>query len=673
MPAPETSRPVKRVKATPIFSTMRGQTPSEPMLNLRNVRLRRGAEPLIEAATTSVFRGDKVGIVGRNGSGKSTLLALIRGELTPDLGDYDAPANLAIASVAQHVPDTDRSVVDFVVDGDVELRSLEAAIERARAANDGSHEANLLAEFETLGGYTARSRAASLLDGLGFDPLDIDRPVNAFSGGLRMRAALASTLMRRSDVLLLDEPTNHLDLDAVLWLEGWLKAWSGTLLLVSHDREFLDSIVNRILHIQNRKLTSWSGNYSSFETQHAASRAMASAGAEKQRRQAEHLRAFIARFKAKASKARQAQSRVKWLERLPQIVEQQEEESFDWQFRKPRKLPRPLITLDDVAAGYGERRVLDKLRMSLAPDERLGILGRNGAGKSTLMRVLAGELAPLSGDVTMSPDMESGFFAQLEVDQLDSSSTALLELTRRGGDDAARWSEQQRRAHLGQFGFRGDRVFEPVHQFSGGERARLSLAILVARRPNVLLLDEPTNHLDFDMRNSLLLALQEFSGAVVVVSHDRTLLRGICDRFILVANARATEFDGDLDDYARWLAADNRADNRANGRGAGADSAAAASAAAQSAGNRRETKRREAEARNRLSVLRAELRELESALPELLTRRAELERQLANADFYQQSTGAQQRELRKQHASVVAQVDLHETRWIELSDELASN
>ena len=643
------------------------------MLNLRNVRLRRGAEPLIEAATTSVFRGDKVGIVGRNGSGKSTLLALIRGELTPDLGDYDAPANLAIASVAQHVPDTDRSVVDFVVDGDVELRSLEAAIERARAANDGSHEANLLAEFETLGGYTARSRAASLLDGLGFDPLDIDRPVNAFSGGLRMRAALASTLMRRSDVLLLDEPTNHLDLDAVLWLEGWLKAWSGTLLLVSHDREFLDSIVNRILHIQNRKLTSWSGNYSSFETQHAASRAMASAGAEKQRRQAEHLRAFIARFKAKASKARQAQSRVKWLERLPQILEQQEEESFDWQFREPRKLPRPLITLDDVAAGYDERRVLDKLRMSLAPDERLGILGRNGAGKSTLMRVLAGELAPLSGDVTMSPDMESGFFAQLEVDQLDSSSTALLELTRRGGDDAARWSEQQRRAHLGQFGFRGDRVFEPVHQFSGGERARLSLAILVARRPNVLLLDEPTNHLDFDMRNSLLLALQEFSGAVVVVSHDRTLLRGICDRFILVANARATEFDGDLDDYARWLAADNRADNRANGRGAGADPAAAASAAAQSAGNRRETKRREAEARNRLSVLRAELRELESALPELLTRRAELERQLANADFYQQSSGAQQRELRKQHASVAAQVDAHETRWIELSDELASN
>ncbi len=634
------------------------------MLNLRNVRLRRGAEPLIEDASTSIFRGDKVGIVGRNGSGKSTLLALIRGELTADAGDYDAPANLAIASVAQHVPDTERSVVDFVIDGDIELRAQEAAIEAARAAHDGSREAQLLSELDALGGYTARSRAASLLDGLGFNPADIDRPVNSFSGGLRMRAALASTLMRRSDVLLLDEPTNHLDLDAVLWLENWLKAWTGTLLLVSHDREFLDAIVGRVLHIQQRRLTSWSGNYSSFETQYAASRAMASAEADKQRRQAEHLRAFIARFKAKASKARQAQSRVKWLERLPTIIEQQDDESFEWEFREPRKLPRPLITLEDVAAGYGERRVLDKLRMSLGPDERLGILGRNGAGKSTLMRVLAAELAPLAGTVTASPDMESGFFAQLEVDQLDGGSTALAELIRRGGADMAQWSDQQRRNHLGQFGFRGDRVFEPVRQFSGGERARLSLAILVARRPNVLLLDEPTNHLDFDMRNSLLLALQEFSGAVVVVSHDRSLLRGICDRFILVANGRATEFDGDLDDYARWLAEDGRRG------GAGSDSSRGS---AESPAARRDTKRLEAEARNRLSPLRAELRRIDAELPKLTARRGELERQLADPALYQNMSVQQQLSLSREHAELERQIDAQETRWLELSEQLGTS
>ena len=642
------------------------------MLNLRNVRLRRGAEPLLEDATASIFRGDKVGVVGRNGSGKSTLLALIRGELTADAGEYQAPANLAIASVAQHVPDTERNVVDFVIDGDLELRAQEAAIEAARAAHDGSREAQLLAELDALGGYTARSRAASLLDGLGFNAVDIDRPVNSFSGGLRMRAALASTLMRRSDVLLLDEPTNHLDLDAVLWLESWLKAWTGTLLLVSHDREFLDSIVNRVLHIQQRKLTSWSGNYSSFETQYAESRAMASAEADKQRRQAEHLRAFIARFKAKASKARQAQSRVKWLERLPQIIEQQDDESFEWDFREPRKLPRPLITLEDVAAGYGERRVLDKLRLSLAPDERLGILGRNGAGKSTLMRVLAAELAPLAGTVTASPDLESGFFAQLEVDQLDGSSTALAELVRRGGSDLPLWSEQQRRNHLGQFGFRGERVFAPVQQFSGGERARLSLAILVARRPNVLLLDEPTNHLDFDMRNSLLLALQEFAGAVVVVSHDRTLLRGICDRFILVANGVVREFDGDLDDYARWLAQDSRVAAQVAAQAA-ALARGAAGAEADSAGSRRTARRREAEARNRLSPLRAELRHIDAELPRLTARRSALEQQLADPLLYQNMSAEDQRRLTREHGTLAAEIDRIETRWLELSEELGAS
>ena len=362
------------------------------MLTLAQARVRRGPQVLLDEATVTLFRGEKIGIVGRNGCGKSTLLALIRGELTLDAGEYTAPPNLKIASVAQELPDSERALIEYILDGDEELRALEGELADAQARADGTHEATLHARYESHGGYGAKSRAAQLAAGLGFEPADLTRPLRAFSGGLRMRANLARTLMRRSDLLLLDEPTNHLDLDALLWLEEWLRAYRGTLLLVSHDREFLDRTVRRILHIEGGRLTAYSGNYSEFETQHAAHAERTAALAAKQRREAAHIESFVARFRAQASKARQVQSRLKWLARLGELSGVHEESEFEWQFTPPKKLPRPLVTLEHVSAGYGERRVLENVSLSLNPGDRLGILGRNGAGKSTLMRLVAGEL-----------------------------------------------------------------------------------------------------------------------------------------------------------------------------------------------------------------------------------------------------------------------------------------
>lgn len=637
-----------------------------PVIHLRDLWLRRGPEALIEAASISILRGEKVGIVGRNGCGKSTLLALLQGALSPDRGEFEMPATLAIAAVAQELPHSQQPVIEHVIDGDTALRDCERRLHEAESRDDGMAQARLLADFEVQGGYTARARAASLLDGLGFDPAAIDRPIAEFSGGLRMRANLARALMCRSDVLLLDEPTNHLDLDAVLWLERWLQAYPGTLLLVSHDRDFLDAVIGRVLHIAERRVTSYTGNFSEFEVQRAGRAAQQAAANEKLRREAEHVRSFIERFRAKASKARQAQSRIKWLERLPTLVTQRTETRYEWQFAAPRKLPAPLIDLDRLQAGYADRPILREVRLAIAPGARLGILGRNGAGKSTLMKTLAGELAPQAGTRTFAPDLETGFFAQLEVDQLDVSGTAMLELTRRGGSEAAHWTEQQKRDHLGRFGFSGERAFEPLAHFSGGERARLSLAILVARRPNLLLLDEPTNHLDLEMRDSLLIALQEFAGAVVLVSHDRGLLGSVCDEFMLVSDGRLAPFEGDLTDYATWLAQQQRpTDSASPTNDAPTDSAVQTSAAVA----RKERKRQEAEARNLLAPLRAELRKVEAELERLSHERARLEERLADPTFYTSADPAV-RTLPATHAALLKQLAATEERWLELSDRL---
>ncbi|NBU25430.1 MAG: ATP-binding cassette domain-containing protein [Gammaproteobacteria bacterium] len=636
------------------------------MIHLRDVRLRRGPEPLVEGATLSLLRGEKIGVVGRNGCGKSTLLALLQGGIAPDRGEHEMPPGLAVASVAQELPHSQRPVIEHVIDGDAALRGTESALAAAEAAGDGFAQARLHAELERQGAYTARSRAAALLDGLGFDAADIDRPIAEFSGGLRMRANLARALMCPSELLLLDEPTNHLDLDAVLWLEGWLQAYAGTLLVVSHDRDFLDAVVGRVLHIHDRRIDSYTGDFSRFEAQRTARLAQRQAADERLRREAAHVRSFIERFRAKASKARQAQSRIKWLERLPAIVEQRAETVYEWSFEPPARLPSPLVVLDGVAAGHpaaeaaaqAPRRVLSGVSLSVRPGARIGILGRNGAGKSTLMRTLAGDLAPLAGTLTAAPDLETGFFAQLEVDQLDAGDTAIGQFSRRAGADIAAWPEQRKRDHLGSFGFRGDRVFETVGSFSGGERARLSLAILVARRPNLLLLDEPTNHLDHEMRDSLLLALQDFTGAVVLVSHDRGLLGGVCDEFLLVRDGRVEPFDGDLADYARWLAQRDAAPRTAE-----------ATTGATAAEDRRGRRRAEAERRNKLAPLRAALRDIEAELAHLGAERATIEATLADPAFYGRDDAAQ-RGLPRRHGELLAQIAALEERWLETGEQL---
>ena len=519
------------------------------MLELRDLRLRRGAAVLIDKANLTIFRGDKIGIVGRNGTGKSSLLALLRGDLGADSGDYSVPGKLNFVSVSQELPRTEATVLEYVRSGDTRLMAIEAQLEKARAADDGMKEAELLGDYDAAGGWTSEARAAELADGLGFEPADIGRPVKQLSGGLQMRANMARALMSRADVLMLDEPTNHLDLDAVLWLERWLASYPGTLLLVSHDREFLDACITHVLHIDDRCLVTYAGNYSEFERQRAAKLAVQQATYEKQQREIAHMSRFIARFRAKASKARQAQSRLKALDRLERIAAAHVDMPFDFEFGTSDRAPDPLIALSEVMAGHGERVVLEDVELSLRPGARVGLLGPNGAGKSTLIRVLAGELDPLAGERTSGQGLSIGYFAQHQLEQLDEKASPLAHLA--AASPQAR--EQDLRNFLGGFDFRGDMADAPVGPLSGGEKSRLALALIVHRRPNLLLLDEPTNHLDLEMRHALTRALAGFEGSLVLVSHDRALLRTICDSLVLVADGRARPFDGDVDDYLGWL------------------------------------------------------------------------------------------------------------------------
>jgi ATP-binding cassette subfamily F protein 3 len=635
------------------------------MLEFQRVRLRRGAQVLVDDASFTIFGGEKVGIVGRNGCGKSTLLALVRGELGCDAGEFVRSAKLTVVSVLQELPRTDATVLDYILEGDLEVRRVAAAIEAAHARGDGAREAALHAEYESLGGYAAAARASETAVGLGFAHDDLAKPVRALSGGLQMRANLARALLGRADVLLLDEPTNHLDLDAVLWLERWLQRFRGTLLLVSHDREFLDAIVTRIVHIEAGKVRVYEGDYTSYERQAAAERQRVAALAERQSREAARIRAFVERFRAQATKARQAQSRLKWLSRLEEVPPERSAETFEWSFESARKLPQPLLTFDAVAAGYGTRKVIADVRLDLNPGDRLGILGRNGAGKSTLMKTIAGEVLPIAGTRLPAPDLAVGFFAQLELDRFDSADTAMSALTRRVAPTltAGAWSEQQRRDHLGRFGFRGDRVFEPVEHFSGGERARLALALLVAERPNLLLLDEPTNHLDFEMRHALAMALQEFAGAVAIVSHDRSLLRAVCDRFVIVHDGVVTPFDGDLEDYATWLDSVERQPS--------ASRAATSATPAEHTVDRREQRRRDAERRKQLAPLKQSLRTIEAQLDTLARERQMIEQQLADPSLYTTADGSRTaRDLTARRQALARETAAAEEAWLECSEEL---
>ena len=516
------------------------------MIRLSQVTLRRGAKALLESTDLTVHAGERIGLIGANGSGKSSLFALLRDELHADKGEVELPAHWRIAHVAQETPALDRPAVEYAIDGDTALRELE---EELSSTHDGTRMGELHGALADADVYTARPRAEALLLGLGFKTEELEQPVSSFSGGWRMRLNLAQALMCRSDLLLLDEPTNHLDLDAIIWLEDWLRRYPGTLIVISHDRDFLDGVVKAIVHIDQRKLRRYSGDYSSFEEQRAQAVVLAQAQIDKQARERAHLQSFIDRFRAKATKARQAQSRMKMLAKMEDLAPLHVAAPFSFEFRDPERSPDPLLVLEDVAAGYPGKRVLSEVKLSLRANERIGLLGVNGAGKSTLVKTIAGVLPVLAGSATFNKGLEIGYFAQHQVEMLRDDESALWHLRRL----AREAREQDLRNYLGSFNFPGDMATDPVAQFSGGEKARLALALIVWQRPNLLLLDEPTNHLDLETREALTVALAQFEGTLVLVSHDRHLLRATTDKLLIVANGTLAEFDGDLDDYRDWL------------------------------------------------------------------------------------------------------------------------
>jgi ATP-binding cassette, subfamily F, member 3 len=626
------------------------------MLKFRDVTLRRGGRVLFAGASFAVFAGQKVGITGANGTGKSSLFALLRGELHADAGDVDVPAKWIFGHVAQETPAVDQPAIEYVLDGDTELRAIERDIRAAEHAENGVRLATLHGEYDSAGGYTANSRAARLLYGLGFSAAQHSSAVREFSGGWRMRLNLARALMRRSDVLLLDEPTNHLDLDAVLWLEEYLRAYPGALLLISHDREFLDRVVDAIVHIEHETLTLYTGNYSSFEQQRAAQRAGQQADFARQQREIAHIRSYIERFKTHASKARQAQSRMKALERMELIAPAHVDTPFRFAFRDPQKIPNPLLSLEHVSAGYGQQAVFRDASMRLVPGDRVGLLGPNGAGKSTLIKVLAGTQGVSTGERIEAQDVRIGYFAQHQLEQLDISSSPLQHVQRLN----PRAAEQDLRKFLGGFGFSGDTVLGSVELFSGGEKARLVLALLVYQRPNVLLLDEPTNHLDLEMRHALTVALQDFGGAMVIVSHDRFLLRSVTDRWLMVAEGNVQDYDGDLEEYRAWLSERRARLEQVSGPGEKADSAQ----------GRKDRKRTEAERRQREQPLRKKIKELEARLESLMRRRTEIDAQLVDGDLYASTSKDRLKELLRDQARVKSEIAAVEEAWLEASESL---
>ncbi|MBI5783830.1 MAG: ATP-binding cassette domain-containing protein [Rhodocyclales bacterium] len=626
------------------------------MIQLRNLTLARGAQPLVENASLQIHPGWKVGLTGANGCGKSSFFALVRGELHAEAGDLEMPASWAIAHVSQDTPALPDAALEFALDGDTELRAVERELADAEAKHEGERIGLLHGRLQDIGGYAARARAAELLHGLGFTDADFARPVADFSGGWRVRLNLAKALMARSDLLLLDEPTNHLDLDAVLWLEGWLQSYPGTLLMISHDRDFLDAVVGNILHIEARRMTLYTGNYSACERARAAHLAAQQSMVEKQQRESAALHAFIDRFRAKASKARQAQSRLKALARMEEIAIAHVDTPFSFRFAEPAGMSDPLLQLELAAVGYGGTAILERLALTLRPGGRVGLLGRNGAGKSTLVKLLAGELKPMAGERREGRNLKIGYFAQHQVEQLRPDESPLQHLIR--AEPATR--EQELRDYLGGFDFRGDMVSAPCGRFSGGEKARLVLALLIRQRPNLLLLDEPTNHLDLEMREALTLALQETEAAVVVVSHDRHLLRTTCDELWLVAGGRATPFDGDLDDYAAWLARQRSADR------APEPDKAADKEARQAARLASEAARKSAVAARR--SLSREADKLEKQLAQWQGEKAQLDEQLADPALY--ADRERLADLLKRQAELAVLIEPAESRWLEIHETL---
>lgn len=625
------------------------------MINFKSVSLQRGRKVLFRDASFTLHSGDKTGITGANGAGKSSLFSLILHQLQTETGEVSMPPGLDIAHVAQETPGVPTPALDYVIDGDTELRAIQASLQAAECQQDGTRLAQLYTRLEAIGGYDAEARAARLMNGLGFAPAEIRKPVSEFSGGWRMRLNLARALMCRSDLLLLDEPTNHLDLDAVLWLQDWLARYPGTLLLISHDRDFLDDVVDHILHIEQQTVSLHTGNYSAFEVRRAEALAQQQAAHAAQQRELARIQSFVDRFRAQATKARQVQSRLKALNRMSLIAQAQADSPFHFSFLPPLKLPSPLLKLDEAAVGYPERPLLEGLRFTLNPGDRIALLGANGAGKSSLIKTLAGSLPLLQGERLEAQELRIGYFAQHQLEQLNPDWGALKHL--QVLDPAA--TERDLRGFIGGFGFSGDRALEPVAPFSGGEKARLALALLIYRKPNLLLLDEPTNHLDLNTRDALGMALQDYPGALVVVSHDRHLLRSVTDDLWLVADGQVQPFDGDLDDYARWLG--SRRNTALN------------DAATETTGHERKTVRKAAaDRRKQLKPLQSAVDKAELRLNQLASERKKLEDCLADPALYTDDRDSKQR-----LAGLIA--DKHrldqalaatETDWLEASTAL---
>lgn len=623
------------------------------MITLRNITLRRGTNELLKQINWTIYHKQRIGLVGANGCGKSSLFGLLLKKLAADGGDIEIPKQLRFAHVEQETPAYSRSALDYVLDGDPELRELEALLTQAEDAHDGEKMAVLHEKLSNIDAYTAPSRAAQLLAGLGFTHAEQQKSVSDFSGGWRMRLNLAKALMCRSDILLLDEPTNHLDLDAVLWLEQWLSRYPGTLLIIAHDRDFLDHVVDHIAYIAHQELKLFSGNYSDFERQYAAQLMLQQAAYEKQQKHIAHMQSFVTRFKAKASKAKQAQSRMKAIERLELVSAVQVESPFQFSFREPQQCPNPLLTVERATVAYGDRVILSNIDLSLAPKERIAILGPNGAGKSSLIKLLAGVLEPAKGTRTESPGLKIGYFAQHQVDQLNLEEGALLQLKRLAPNTA----ELDLRKFLGGFGFSGDDVMSPIKLFSGGEKSRLALALLVWQKPNLLLLDEPTNHLDLDMRNALSLALQEYEGAVILVSHDRFLLRTTSDQLWLVAEGEVKFYEGDLDEYEKWLLEYRKQQFH----GSNSDTKVSIS--------KKEQRQQNAKQRELRKPLLQKIKTLEEQLKKLEKSMAVVEMTLADTTLYEEQNKEKlQKELQKQ-ADFKKQIEQVEEEWLKACEE----
>ena len=621
------------------------------MIQLRDITLRLGPDPLLEDARLTVHAGRKLGLVGANGTGKSTLFALLRGELSVDAGEVSIPSDWRMAWMAQETPGVPRPAIEYVLDGDSALRAAEAEVEAAEASGDGERIAYAHADFGAAEGYDARARAGILLHGLGFDPAVQERAVSEFSGGWRVRLNLARALMAPSDLLLLDEPTNHLDLETVIWLEQWLQNYTGTLILIAHDRDFLDAVAEGIVQIEHRRLHQYTGGYSAFERQRAERLAQQQALYERQQREIAHMEQFIDRFRAKATKARAAQSRIKALERMETVAPAHVDSPFHFQFPPAPDAGNPLIGFEDLSLGYANAPILSGLRQTLAPGDRIGLLGRNGAGKSTLIRALAGDLAPLGGRIQRARNLAVGYFAQHQLEQLDAQASPVVHLQRLSPNA----DPQKLRSFLGGFDFRGNQALDPVAPFSGGEKARLVLAMLVWQAPNLLLLDEPTNHLDLEMRHALNVALQAFEGAVVVVSHDRSLLESTVADYWLVAEGTVRDFKGDLNDYRRWLAQQERDSRRA----ARAPTAAAPAAAA-----------KPARGEGRLRPLEKRLRAAEAAFEAVDARLDAIEAQLADPAIYAEGAEATLQSLLDEQQREQTEKTRAEAEWMAAEEAL---